>query len=501
MNQQLVRLGVFATLGILIIVGFSFYVNDQPFWYRSCSAVDITVDDATGLRRKSPVKTLGLDIGYIKSVDLDGDSVVISVCITATVRLRSDTKAYVRSVGVLGDRFLELKPVDVGLPGAASPRADTIKVPIQHEPAADEQSLLGTEKNHKPAARLQSKILQRAASLLDALIPSAQAEEAFAADAFAANGGAPQSRQTLQASRETEISDMLKKATKLVDQLTLLTKDLRDATSQASFKELVVNLNEAAKNMAQLLEPKGELTKNLRKAMESFRKSLESAEESLNKVNSGKGTIGKLLNDEKLYDEAVAAIKGLNLLLGKAGALRVFVDLSAYQVPVYDGAKARFFLKIEPNPTRYYLLGISTDPRGSEERTITTTITSAGSSREEKIVNKERGLKITFALGKYFGPLDLKAGLIENAGAVGIGYWFDEERNYGVMSEIYKETKADPIRYRIYARAQVFMGAYIKAGVDDIKGYKGPKQNGIPYFVGAGLFFNDEDIKYLLAFK
>lgn len=494
MNKQLLRLGVFATLGIIILVGFSFYVNDQPFWYRACNAIDITVDDATGLRRKSPVKTLGLDIGYIKSVDLDGENVVISVCITAQVRLRSDTRAYVRSIGVLGDRFLELKPVDVG-PVRPNSRVDSLKVPLQ-KGAEDQSLLLEEERSSKPAAKIREKVLDQAASLFDLLIPSAQASEAFAADAYAQQG-----KQTLQASRETEISDMLKRATKLIDQLTLLTRDLRDATSQASFKELVVNLNEAAKNLAQLLEPKGELTKNLRKSMESFRKSLESAEEALNKINTGKGSIGKLLNDEKLYDEAVAAIKGLNLLLGKAGALRVFVDLSADQVPAFDGGKGRFYLKIEPNPTRYYLLGISTDPRGAEERTTTTTITSAGTSTEQKIVNKENGIKFTFALGKYFGPLDLKVGLIENAGTVGVGYWLDEDHNWGVMAELYKEKKVDPVRLRVYARAQVFMGLYLRAGVEDIKRYQGPKMNSIPYFFGAGLYFNDEDIKYLLAFK
>ena len=61
--NRILRIGIFTAVGVFAIVAFSIYVNDHPYWYRSCNEVKIHVDDATGLRRKSPVKTLGLDIG------------------------------------------------------------------------------------------------------------------------------------------------------------------------------------------------------------------------------------------------------------------------------------------------------------------------------------------------------------------------------------------------------------------------------------------------------
>lgn len=498
MNHQLVRLGVFTLVGILIIVGFSFYVNDQPFWYRACNNIDITVDDATGLRRKSPVKTLGLDIGYIRSVDLDGTSVVVSVCITAPVTLRNDTKAYVRSIGFLGDRFLELKPVDLQSQG--TPRNDGQKIPSGGAPAEEETGEAGGGGGE---SRRRITAEHTISSILDWLIPSAHAETAYAVEAQAASLISAAEAQTskptttLQASREAELSDTMKKVSKLVDQLTLLVKDVREATSQVEFKQLIVNLNEAAANLAKLLEPRGRFSQGLVKSMDSLQKSLEEFEQAMTKVNKGQGTVGKLINDDKLYEEAVAAVRGINQLIGRAGSLRVFVDLSAHQVPAYDGAKARFFLQIEPNPTRYYLLGVSTDPVGTEERTITEVITSTGRTYEEKIVTREKGLNITAAFGKYFGPLDLRVGLIEGAGALGAGYWLDNEHYYGIMTEAYKQSKRDPIRFRVYARARLFMGLYVKGGVEDVKKHK----NKIPYLFGVGLYFSDDDIKYLLAFK
>ena len=486
MDKNLVRLGAFTAMGLIIIVGFSFFVNDQPFWYRTCNLVDITVDDATGLRRKSPVKTLGLDIGYIQSVNLDGENVVISVCVTAPVKLRPDTKAYVRSIGFLGDRFLELKPVDV----------------VDED--AEKESRLGGE---APKTRLPAQVVDEESALLrlfwnvasafsNAIIPSAEAtsliSEAKASTAYA------QKTKTLTARREAELSDTMKKVGKLVDQLTLLTGDLRKATKRREFRDLVINLNKAAKHMADLMAPEGELSEDLKAAMKSFRGTLKNAEEIMARVNRGEGSMGKLLVEEDLYNEAKAALKSLNLLLGKAGNLAIWVDLSAHNIEAYDGSKARLFIKIEPNPGRYYLLGVSTDPRGAETRTTTETITDGVLSIEEKTVTEERGIKFTIAFGKYFGPLDLKVGLIESAGTIGAGYWFDKDhKKYAVMAEVYKESKRDPIRYRVFGRAKLYSGLYVKAGVEDFRQFNGT----VPYFFGIGLFFNDEDIKYLLAFK
>ena len=46
----------------------------------------ISVEDATGLKTKSPIKSLGLQVGYLHSVELTETHVRIGVCITARDR-------------------------------------------------------------------------------------------------------------------------------------------------------------------------------------------------------------------------------------------------------------------------------------------------------------------------------------------------------------------------------------------------------------------------------
>lgn len=506
MNRNL-RIGIFSAVGILLIIGFSVYVNDHPFWYRPCNEVKIHVDDATGLRRKSPVKTLGLDIGYINEVTLDGDRVMVSVCVTGRVKLNNETRAYIRSAGFLGDKFLELKPVarldgspnETFAPEKPPQSQDALQnsssAPIRakdnsdREPNSENDDVLD---GRGPASMPTAEIVGRAAEkILNFLVPPAQA---------ARNEEPP----TLNASREAELQDTMKKVGKLIDQLALMVGDLREVTQQKEFKETVINLNQAMKNLEGMLRPNGKLMRNMDDAATSLRNTMSDAEAVMKKVKEGEGSVGKFINDPSIYDELRGAIQSINLLLGRAGALKTYVDLSAWSTPAYGGGKARLFVIVAPNPSRYYLLGVSNDPRGRDRKFVTTTQIDGGTpSVMVRNENEERGIKITALFGKYFGHLDVRAGLIEDNGAVAAGWWFDEARRYGVHAEVFYPGKDLPIAVRAYGRAQVWSGLYVTAGIDQQRKFYNPdtRKTAVPYFFGAGLFFDDDDLKYLLAFS
>jgi phospholipid/cholesterol/gamma-HCH transport system substrate-binding protein len=418
--------------------------------------------------------------------------VLVTVCVTGPVKLNSETRAFIRSAGFLGDKFLELKPMDRldGKTAESQGAPSSVNGPATSEPEAPAPENSG---DGGMRALTPEQITGSAARLLPL----------FARTFFAAYAAAAEN-PTLNASREAELQDTVKKVGRLIDQLTLMVGDLREVTQQKDFKETIVNLNSAMKHLEVLLRPTGKTMKNVDAAMESLKNTMASAETVMNKVKEGEGTLGKFINDPSLYDDLRAAIKSVNLLLGKAGALKTYVDVGGWVIPAYDGNKARFSVMIAPNPGRYYLIGLTGDPRGRDRKTVTTTIVNNGApSVEVKNVNEEKGLRITALFGKYFGPLDLRVGIIEDYGAVGIGVWFDEDRRFGIHSEIYSPGKNQPLMVRGYARAQIWSAVYLTGGVDSHRKYYNPdtRKNTIPYFYGMGLFFDDDDLKYLLAFK
>ena len=102
------KVGIFTVATLLFMGVLSIYINNRPFWWRPCDLVQVTIEDATGLKKKAPVKSLGLDIGYISDIGLVEAGVRVNLCITAPVEVLPETKAYVRGEGFLGDKFLEL---------------------------------------------------------------------------------------------------------------------------------------------------------------------------------------------------------------------------------------------------------------------------------------------------------------------------------------------------------------------------------------------------------
>src|ERR1700761_4653401 len=110
-NSVRFKVGLFTFLGLLLIAVITTLVNDRPFWWRPCQLVKINIEDATGLKTKSPIRSLGIEIGYLKSVMLSESHVTLGICITAPVEVLPSTRAYIRGEGFLGDKFVELKPV------------------------------------------------------------------------------------------------------------------------------------------------------------------------------------------------------------------------------------------------------------------------------------------------------------------------------------------------------------------------------------------------------
>src|ERR1041385_3309861 len=106
-----IRVGIFTLATLGLIGAITVFVNDKPFWWRPCQLVHINVEDATGLKTKSPVRSLGLQIGYLQSVELSETHVRLGICITAPVAVLDTTRGYIRGEGFLGDNFVELKPV------------------------------------------------------------------------------------------------------------------------------------------------------------------------------------------------------------------------------------------------------------------------------------------------------------------------------------------------------------------------------------------------------
>jgi phospholipid/cholesterol/gamma-HCH transport system substrate-binding protein len=478
------KVGAFTLLGLLMIGIISVYVNDRPFWWRPCQLVKISVEDATGLKTKSPIRSLGLEIGFLNSVDLTETHVSLGICITAPVEVLPSTRAYIRGEGFLGDKFVELKPVRYVGSGATPASVDS-----------------------NPATPSASPVH----SMLDNFISSAYAADTpptqVQADAPVNAGSANSSggREIPVGGNGEDIQKLVNRVDGLVNEMTGLTQNLRQGINPEELRSTMKQLNKTLENASKTLSPEGGLNQTAQRTLAKLEDAIEQLRDMMTRVNRGEGSVGMLLNDPSYAQQIREALDNLNRLLNKASHIRLVIDVGAEELHAYDGGRGFFRLGIWPTNDRYYLLGISVDPRGSTIVTNTTTIAGGATTQTTTNQTTQNALLLTGMLGKTFllGRLDLSAGVLHGDGTLSMLL------NLGPTAHIEKLQFRDDL-YSLPNNAGVadrttlqvhpisyFESLYVKAGMEDFRQVDG-KTN---FFYGAGLIFDDEDFKFLLSLK
>ena len=520
------RVGIFAFLGIVLLGAVTVFVNDRPFWWRPCNLVHINVEDATGLKIKSPVKSLGLQIGYLKGVELSETRVRLAICVTAPVELLPETRAYLRADGFLGDKFVELKPVrylgeaveNEGKKGAVDSAPESSGKSSGRSTGSVQQGSPALEDNSDElpfqksiregqGARIPLKevgVPHAALWLLEQMVPDARAQEERPAGVTRRSG-----REIPVGEQSQDVQHLVSQVDSLVGEMTSLTNNLKQTFNPGELRDTIQKLNKTLENASKTLSPEGGLNTTAQRTLAKLEDAIEQLRDIMSRVNRGEGSVGMLLNDPVYAQEIREAIRNINRLLGRAGGFRFNINIGSQSISAYEGSRGFFQLSLYPEPSRYYLLGVALDPRGS--RTVTTTTTEvagvATTEVETKLIKGAGGsLQITGMIGKVFAKrLDLSVGAWSGDGtataAIRLGLNGAEEMLV-LRNDLYSNHASDSgldyrgtILFRPLYHSRVFNSVTLQAGVEALTRVNGT----LPVFFGANLAFDDDDIKMLLA--
>jgi phospholipid/cholesterol/gamma-HCH transport system substrate-binding protein len=488
-----IKVGLFTILGLLLIGAVTVLVNDKPYWWRSCQLVKISVEDATGLKMKSAVRSMGIEIGYLKSVDLSETHVDLGICITAPVEVLPSTRAFIRGEGFLGDKFVELKPVRY----LGGPKSGAIEI-----------------RHASYAANFMNRVW-------DAVLPSAHAEEGVAAAAdtttsvpvVASTPAASATTNQRPATRtgtngrqipvgETsqDMQAVVNRVDGLVNEMTQLTSNLRQAINPEELRTTMKQLNKTLENASKTLSPDSGLNQTAQRTLAKLEASIDQLRDMLTRMNKGEGSVGRIMNDPVFADELEKALKSMNKILGRASEFRFVVDIGGQRLRGYDGSRGYFKFYIYPSPDRYYLLGISVDPRG--RRSITNIVTEAGGTATSVRTTQveETGILLTGMVGKLFFDrrLDLSIGALYGDGAVSAAINFGpvkHEADLQLRGDVYSRGQDVPTDGRLTLTARIFEGLYLDGGLESFRKIEGKTA----WSYGAGVAFDDEDIKLLFT--
>lgn len=113
-KRTAIRVGIYVAIGIAVLVGAVFLLGSKGGLFSRKSELYAYFDDINGLVVGAPVRLAGLDVGRVSQITFPDDLrerqalVELSIQDRYMPRLRSDSKAFIDSKGLLGDKLINL---------------------------------------------------------------------------------------------------------------------------------------------------------------------------------------------------------------------------------------------------------------------------------------------------------------------------------------------------------------------------------------------------------
>lgn len=105
--------GIFMLVGILCMGYISIKLGKMEIMGGNYYTVSAEFDSVSGLKPGARVEVAGVEVGKVDRISLDpksGDRAVAQMKIKTGVNITDDVIASVRTSGIIGDKFIKLKP-------------------------------------------------------------------------------------------------------------------------------------------------------------------------------------------------------------------------------------------------------------------------------------------------------------------------------------------------------------------------------------------------------
>lgn len=290
-------------------------------------------------------------------------------------------------------------------------------------------------------------------------------------------------------------------AGRVAKSLVVVADNLRDATEGDDSKpvgKILKNIEQLTGDLKTLVaDKKGEVSEMItamRSAMVRIDRAMVNVEEITQKINDGKGTIGKLINDEEMVDTLDTTLTTFGTYADLAFKTEISIDAHTNVIPRQDGQRTYLGVNIRPGADRFYEVGLVSKPGGPMEewtRTVTTVGGPTVTTNERTV--EENKYRITALLGRNFYNFGVKAGLIEGEGGVGVEYNAWHRRiKFGMDAFDFDPDDAldRDFQLRPYVRYNVMRGVYLQGGGEDVL-----NERTRSFFFGGGVFLTNEDLK------
>lgn len=288
------KVGIFVLIGLIILFYMSFRIGEMGTKLKGGYQVTTVFDSVTGLTPGADVNIAGVQVGKVSSIELQGGKAKVVMTIKKNVKLGKNAVAKIRTHGLMGDKFVSVDPGDL-TKGRIPPGGEIAKT----VPTVDLDQLLS---NLGDVAKDLKSVMDTFQNTLGGKKGEKSIQnivtnfEEFSANINKLIKDNSDRITTIVKNFEafsTKLSRIDKKANTLLDNLVTVSQNLKEG--KGTIGKLLVS---------------DELYNKLNDAVQGFHKMSV-------KLNSDQGTLGKLINDPTLYDDAKKALANLKEITAK----------------------------------------------------------------------------------------------------------------------------------------------------------------------------------------
>ncbi len=503
------RVGLLVILALGIL--FSFLTFSKKGGMEQDAAVEVYAyfKDASGLGKKSRVQIAGIPVGEIISIELIGLRAKVTIRIKKEIGVRRNASLTKRSESLLGDYLIDLAPGTEDQPPILN--GEEI-VSVLDAPGME--AVMGS-------IQLIAQDVQQVTRSLRNVLGGEKGQASL--ESIVAN------LTTLTAAVDKTIRDSATRLDQILNNVEGISGDIRKVTTkeQNSISSIVANIDAISKDVRDVMasvkrvvgENEGEVqggVANVKETLAKLDRTLANVEEVSKNIKDGKGTVGALLSDERLGQKLSDTIEDVSDFAGRLTGMELELGVRTDYLVNQGAAKIFISGRLMPKPDKYYLIEAVDDPRGSVETVILqNNPPAAGEPAIQKQVRTKETLKFSAMFAKRYSFLTLRLGIIESTGGVGLDLnvpikffyysrWLEDALVVKVDAFNFSVEQLTLPRLRATVRFTPFEHVYVNVGIDDA--LNAPNRDsltnklisGRDFFVGAGVYFTDSDLKSLL---
>jgi phospholipid/cholesterol/gamma-HCH transport system substrate-binding protein len=293
-----IKVGFFVFIGILALLYLTFKLGEEAFTPKDSYKLYAVFENVSGLAKGAKIEMAGVNIGKVGNIELTPEGKAkVELLIYSKYKVQEDAEAYVKTYGVLGDKFVELKPgfsknylKPESMIANAHSAVSVDDLLANIGPTVEGlKELLGTEEGRQNLKILVANIKE--------------ASESFKGIAAKIEKG--------QGSLGKLVTDdslyvNLKETT---EHLKAIARQIE--SGQGTLTQTVAHLEKVSKKLERGDGTLGKLIND-----ESLYKELKQISTNLKditaRIERGEGTLGKLLKDDSLYVEAKKTLRSVN---------------------------------------------------------------------------------------------------------------------------------------------------------------------------------------------